>query len=88
MENSDDYFALIRRCALPANFWEKMKKTVGFIDSGKLLPRDTDVPGVNEEYIIQVSEEIEGKLPKNCLRSLAGQRVGFWALCRNWTIFF
>ena len=65
---------------------KKKKRTA--LTEKKLMPGDTDVPRVNEDYIIQVLEEIDGRLPKNCLRSLAGQRVGFWALCRNWTISF
>ena len=46
--------------------------------------RNTSVPRINEEYITQVSEEIEGRvIKKNCPRISAGQSPAFWALSLN-----
>ena len=51
--------------------------------------RDTIVPRMQEDYITQVSEEIERvKWRRNCPKSLAEQRVAFWAPSPNMTSFF
>ena len=42
---------------------------------------NTSVPRIKEEYITQVSEEIEGRVTKNCSRSSAGRSPAFWVLC-------
>ena len=39
--------------------------------------QNTSVPGITEDYITQVSEEIEGRSPKNCLRISGGQITRF-----------
>ena len=49
--------------------------------------QNTSAPGITEEYIAQVSEEIEGKVTKKCPRSSAGQSPASWVLCPNWTKF-
>ena len=45
--------------------------------------QNTSFPGITEEYITQVSEEIEGNVTKNCLRNSAGQSPASWELCLN-----
>ena len=47
--------------------------------SGQL--RNTSVPRINEEYITQISEEIEGRITRKCPRNSAGQSPAFWLLC-------
>ena len=50
--------------------------------------QNTFVPGMTEEYITQVSEEIEGGSLKNCLRILVGRSHVFLVLCQNLMNFF
>ena len=50
--------------------------------------QNTFVPGMTEEYITQVSEEIEERVTKNCLRNLVGQSHVLWVLCQSSTNFF
>ena len=45
--------------------------------------QDMSVPRINEEYITQNSEEIEGRITENCPRSSAGQPPAFWVPCLN-----
>ena len=45
-------------------------------------------PGMAEEYITQISEEIEGGSPKNFPKNLAGRSHAFWVLCLNSMNFF
>ena len=45
--------------------------------------RNTSVPRINEEYITQVSEDIEGRVTKNCPWSSAGQSIALYVLCLN-----
>ena len=41
--------------------------------------RNTSVPRINEEFITQVSEEIEGRVTKK----LSQEYTAFWVLCLN-----
>ena len=50
--------------------------------------RDTNVPRIQEDYVTQVSEEIEGRVMKKLSGSLAERRITFWALSPNLTNFF
>ena len=50
--------------------------------------RNTNSPRVQEKFIIQVSEEIEGRLTKNGLRSSVGQKDAFWAPYHDQMNFF
>ena len=50
--------------------------------------QNTFVPGMTEEYITQVSEEIEGRATKNYPRNLVQRSHVFWVLCRNSTNLF
>ena len=49
--------------------------------------QNTFAPGMTEEYITQVSEEIEGRATKNCPRNLSERSHVFWVLCQNLTNF-
>ena len=51
--------------------------------------QNTAFPEMNEDYIIQVSEEIESSVTnKKGPRSSKGQRAEFRALCPSYRIFF
>ena len=54
------------------------------------LLRDTNAPTVNEDYITQVSDKLAGGggWLNKCFSCLAGQKVGFQALCENRTFSF
>ena len=41
------------------------------------LPQNSNVPRSQEDYITQVSEEIEGRVTKSCFRSLVGQKTAY-----------
>ena len=45
--------------------------------------QNISVAGNTEEYITQVSEEIEGRVIEKQPRNSAGQRPAFWVLCLN-----
>ena len=45
--------------------------------------QNTSVLGMTEEYINQVSEAIEGRVNKDCLRNLLGRIHVFWVLYQN-----
>ena len=45
--------------------------------------RNTSIPRINDENIIQVSEEIEGRVTKKCHSSSAGKSPAFSVLCLN-----
>ena len=45
--------------------------------------RDSTFATIQEDYITQVSEEIEGGWQRDCLRTSVGQKLAFWALCRS-----
>ena len=44
-------------------------------------------PELTQEYISQVSEEIEGRVTKKFQRNLAGRNHVFWEPCQNLTSF-
>ena len=47
---------------------------------------NTSFPGITEEYITQVSEELEGRVTeKHFLRNSTGQSPSSWDLCTNST---
>ena len=50
--------------------------------------RDTNVPRIQENYITQVSEEIEGRVIKKLSQELKKRKVTFWALSPSVTSFF
>ena len=43
--------------------------------------RNTSVLKINEEYIQQVSEDIDDRVTKKLPRGTTGQRPAFWVLC-------
>ena len=43
------------------------------------LARNSNVPRSQEDYITQVSEEIEESSQRSCLKSLVGRKTAFWA---------
>ena len=45
-------------------------------------------PEMAQEYISQVSEEIERIVTKNSRKSSVGQSLASWVLCQNLTNFF
>ena len=44
-----------------------------------ILAQNLIVPKSKEDYITQVSEEIEGKITKSCRKNLAEQKTAYWA---------
>ena len=70
------------------NIKKKQKLAAVSRETQKEHPRNSQswnmsVPGITEECITQVSEEIEGKVLKNCSRILAGQSPSSWELSLN-----
>ena len=49
--------------------------------------QNSSAPGISEEYMAQVSEEIEGRFRRNYPRSSAGQNPAFWVPCPSSTNF-
>ena len=45
--------------------------------------RNTNSPRFQEDDVIQLSEELKGRVTKNCLRISVGQRVAFWVPCQD-----
>ena len=45
--------------------------------------RDTSIPRINEEYITQVSEEIEGRFTKKLSREISRTESRIWVLSLN-----
>ena len=43
----------------------------------RYLAQNSNVPRSHEDYINQFSEEIEGRVPKICPRSLVGRKTAF-----------
>ena len=45
--------------------------------------RDTKYPKIQENFITEVSEEIEGRVTKNCPSSSVRRKAAFWVPYHN-----
>ena len=50
--------------------------------------QNTLEPELTQDYISQVSEEIEGRVTKNSGKNSVGQSLVSWVLCQNLMSFF
>ena len=49
--------------------------------------QNSAAPGITEDYIAQVSEEIEGRVPKKLSQEFSRTESRIWVHCPSWTNF-